>query len=78
MRWIVLIFGTLVMSGCAELSTSLQDRHERIANALKDWWKSGHSDAGGHSYQDESDGSKAHHEQTVVDTLNNWVGNRTY
>jgi hypothetical protein len=73
MRWIILILGMLVMSGCA---STREERHERIAKIFHDWWKSG--DSSGHSYQDESDESKAHHEETIVNTLNGWVGNKPY
>jgi len=75
MRWIMLILGMLVLGGCASLS-SPQERHERIAKAFKDWWHSG--DSSSHSYQDESDESKAHHEQTIINTLNGWTGNTRF
>jgi hypothetical protein len=71
-----LILGTLVMTGCAELTANRQERHERVAQWFKDWRKSG--DSSSHSYQDETDESKAHHEQTIVNTLNGWIGNKSY
>jgi hypothetical protein len=76
MRWIILIFGMLGTTGCAELKANCQERHERVAHWFKDCWKS--DDSSSHIYQDESDESKAHHEHTIVNTLNDWIGNKSY
>jgi hypothetical protein len=73
MRWFILILGLLAAGGCA---SSGGERHERLAKWFKDWWDSG--DSGSDSYQYQSDASKAHHEQTVINTLNGWIGNRPY
>jgi hypothetical protein len=76
MRWISLICWMLAMTGCAELRANSQERHDRVAQWFKDWWKTG--DSSSNSYQDESDESKAHHEHTIVNTLNGWIGNKSY
>jgi hypothetical protein len=70
MKAVILILGMLALGGCASLPAP-EVRRERIAR----WFKTTFSgDASGHSYQDESPESKAHHEQTVVSTLNGWMG----
>lgn len=76
MRWIVLILGLLVTVGCADIAYNSRSRRERIASAFKDWWRRDASTS--HSYQGESDESKAHHEQTIVNSLNSWAGNKPY
>ncbi len=80
---IILFLGMLVSSGCAftrearnERIANRNERHERIAKAFKDWWKSRTSSS--HRYQDESDEEKAHHEQTLVNTVNSWIGHQFY
>lgn len=76
MRWIVLILGLLVTTGCADIAYNNRLRRERIASAFKDWWR--HDASSTHSYQGESDDSKAHHEETIVNSLNGLVGNKSY
>jgi hypothetical protein len=68
MRWITLICGMIVTTGCAELKANCQERHERVAHWFKDWWKSGNST------QDSSQPSVAD-EKCTVDWLNSMVGN---
>ena len=67
MRRLIMILAMISVAGCASMS-SPEERHERIAKWFKEWWKG--SDSSGGSYQDESDASKAHHEQTVIRSLN--------
>ncbi len=83
MRGIILVLATLVMSGCAftrearyERIVNRDERHERIAKAFKDWWNRDNSSS--HRYQDESDEKKAHHQQTIVNTVNSWMGHQLY
>jgi hypothetical protein len=77
MRRVILALGLLAISGCA---STRAERHERMARAFQDWWYSTTSsgDSSSHSYQYQNDESKAHHEQTVINTLNGWIGNRPY
>jgi hypothetical protein len=68
MRWILLICGMLVMTGCAELKANCQERHERVAHWFRDWCKSGDT------IQD-SDLRSVADEKYTVDWLNSMVGN---
>jgi hypothetical protein len=73
MRWIALIIGMLLITGCSEFSYSLRrEAKERV----KAWKDANNSDKSSSGYKYESDASKAHHEQTVINTLNSWIGNR--
>jgi len=65
MRRVILIIGVLAMSGCA---SSREERHERIANWFKGWWK------GGDSYQNSSLPS-AQDERDDIQWLNTKIGN---
>jgi hypothetical protein len=69
--WIVLILAALLIAGCSELAYSIR---REIIDRHKDPKNRGISTS---SYQYESDSSKAHHEQTVINTLNGWIGNRS-
>jgi hypothetical protein len=73
MRWIVVILGMLLISGCGELAYSLRSECKKAVQAFK---HANNSDNPRSGYADESDASKAHHERTVTDTLNGWIGNR--
>ncbi len=67
-----MILGLLLLSGCASMPAP-EVRRERIAR----WFKRLFTDDGsGGSYQDESPESKAHHERTVINSLNGWIGNQ--
>lgn len=70
MRWIILIFALLLAAGCSELGYSIRSE---FVQRYKDYKSAVKSTSG---YEDESDSSKAHHEQTVTNTLNGWIGNR--
>jgi hypothetical protein len=73
MRWIVVILGALLISGCGEFGYSIRSECKKFIQGFKDANSSDNSTSG---YAYESDESKAHHEHTVVDTLNGWIGNR--
>jgi hypothetical protein len=75
MRWIALTIGLLLLSGCSDFAYNVRREGKKIVKSFKDANNSDHSNS---SYQYESDASKAHHEQTVVNTLNSWIGNRPY
>jgi hypothetical protein len=71
MRRLILIIGMLALGGCASLPAP-EVRRERIARWFKELFT---SDGSSHSYQDESPESKAHHEKTLINELNGWIGN---
>ncbi len=75
MRWVVLILGMLLMTGCGDLAYSVRSHFVNAYKDYKDYKNSLKSTSG---YVDESDSSKAHHEQTLIHDLNNSIGNRQY
>ena len=77
MRWIILILGMVVSGGCADHASTLQSTSDGVVQWLRDWWN-GKVSSSGSTYEYESDESKAHHEQTVIRTLNGWIGNQPY
>ena len=72
MRWVVLILGMPFMTGCGDLAYGVRSH---FVNAYKDYKNSLKSTSG---YVDESDSTKAHHEQTLIHDLNNSICNRQY
>jgi hypothetical protein len=70
MRWIALILGVLLITGCGEFGYGIR---RAVVQAFKN---SKNSDSSTSGYEYESDASKAHHEQTVINTLNGWIGDR--
>jgi hypothetical protein len=75
MRRKIVIVAMLMLSGCAGVASTHEERQERIANWFRQWWN---DDSASSSYKYESDASKAHHEQTVIHELNSWIGNEPY
>jgi hypothetical protein len=73
MRWMMLTATMLVLAGCASSDSARSERHQQIVQRFKDWmWKTGDSS----TPQSYTDKSMAHHEQTNIRTLNNWIGNQ--
>jgi hypothetical protein len=73
MRRIAFLIGVILITACSEVAYGLRREAKEVVEALK---HPGNSDDSSFSYQYESDASKAHHQQTVINTLNGWIGNR--
>jgi hypothetical protein len=68
-RWIILVLAMLMLSGCASAADALRDQAYRFKT-----WLSRQSDGDTSLYKnDETPETRAHHEQTVINELNNWA-----
>jgi hypothetical protein len=73
MRRIMLILWVMVVSGCADHSSTRQERHARTAQWFKDWmWKTTDSS----DLESEIDKRITDDKQGTIRMLNSWIEKR--